>query len=105
MHRSRFGKVVIHNDADAITPGNLNGWSRSAAVVSPEVHDTARDDLLLDGFSDEMEFLYISVHAPRQVADIRRLDWNGRAVVMGRPFLAFHIHSGHVSRHLHLLGG
>src|SRR2546422_8953561 len=24
---------------------------------------------------------------------------------MARPFLAFHIHSGHVPRHLHLLGG
>src|SRR5216683_6868552 len=105
VHRRCFGKVVIHNDANAIAPGNLNGWPRSAAVVTPKIDDSARDNFLLHWLGNEMEFLYIPVHAPRQVGDVRRLDKNGRAVVMDRPFLAFHIHSGHVPGHLHLLGG
>ena len=74
VHGSCFGKVVIDNDANAITPGNLNGWPRSAAVVTPEINDSARDNFLLHRLGDEMEFLYIPIHAPRQVGDIRRLD-------------------------------
>src|SRR5712664_794503 len=105
VHRRCFGKVVIHDDANAITPGNLNGWSRSAAVVTPKIDDSARNDFLLHRLGDEMEFLDVSIHAKRKVGHIGCLDWNGRAVFRDKPFLAFHLHSGHVPGHLHLLGG
>src|SRR5438270_12282683 len=105
VHRSRFGKVVIHDDANAIALGNLNGWPRCAAVNTPEINDSARNDFLLHWLGDEMEFLDVAIHTPRQVGDIRRLDSYGRTVVMDGPLLAFHTHSGHVPVHLHLLRG
>src|SRR5258708_36109957 len=46
VHRRCFGKVVVHDDANAITPGNLYGWPRSAAVVAPKIDDSARNDFL-----------------------------------------------------------
>ncbi len=96
--------MVIHDDADAITPGNLNGWPRSAPVVTPKIDDSARNDFLLHRLGNEMELFHVSIHAIRKVRHIGRLDQNGRAVVMDRPFLAFPIHSGHVPGHLHLFG-
>src|SRR5258708_16707309 len=104
VHRGCFGKVVIHDDANAITPGNLYGWARRAAVVTPKIDDSARNDFLLYRFGNEMKFLDIAIHAKRKVGHIGRLYQHGRAVVLHRTFLAFPIHSGYVPGHLHLFG-
>src|SRR2546427_6452743 len=66
VHRCRFGKVVIHHDSNAIALVHLNRRTRSAAVVTPEVNRPARKYLLFNRLSNEMEFLYVSVHAPRK---------------------------------------
>src|SRR6266849_8613424 len=97
--------MVVDDDANAITPSNLNGWSRSAAVVTPKIDNSAWDNFLLHRLGDEMELLDVSIHSKRKVGHIGRLDLNGRAVVVDRPFLAFHIHSGHAPGHLHLFCG
>src|SRR5579859_1005624 len=100
--------MVIHNDAHAITPRNLNGWPRSAAVVTPKIDNSARNDFLLHWLRNEVEFLDLSIHPKWQVRHIGRLDKNGSAVgVVGllHSPLSFRLRSLHPVGHIHLLGG
>src|SRR3989475_6465824 len=80
MHRCRFGKMVVHDDPNAIALVHLNRRAGSAAVVTPEVNDPARKDLLCDRLGNEMEFLNAPIHAPRKLGHVRRLDRLGRSV-------------------------
>src|SRR5260370_36008425 len=86
MHGRCFGKVVVHDDADAITLIYLNRWSRRTAVVSPEINDSARNDFLFHRLGDEMELLDVPIHAKRKVRDVWRLNKGGNAVTMIRPY-------------------
>src|SRR5713101_8028868 len=80
MHRCRFGKVVVHDDPNAITLAHLNSRARSPAVVTPEVNDPARKNLLFYRLGDEMEFLYVSVHVPWKLGHVPRLYEHRRNV-------------------------
>src|SRR5438128_6442155 len=106
MHGRCFGKVVVHNDADAITLIYLNSWSRRTAVVTPKIHRATWNNFLLHRFGDEMELLNVPIHAKRKVGDVWRLNKNRNAMPTIRHFAAslFHLHSPHPLRHIHLLG-
>ena len=94
VHRCGFGKMVVHDDPNAITLVHLNRWSWSAAVVTPEVDDPARKDLLFDRLGGEMEFLYVSVHAPRKLRNVGRFDGKDpTAGALGRVAHVLHVHA------------
>jgi hypothetical protein len=57
VHGSRFRQVVVDDDPHAIALGDLNGRSRRAAVITPEVHRFVRYKLPLYRFSNQMENL------------------------------------------------
>src|ERR1700735_1120868 len=80
MHRCRFGKVVVHDDPNAVTLVHLNRRPRSAAVVTPEVNRAARKYRLFNRLGDEMKFFYVSIHAPRKLQYIGRLHPNDLTV-------------------------
>src|SRR5439155_25027655 len=76
VHRRRFGKMVVHDDSNAITLVHLNRRARSGAVVTPEIDHPPRKNLLLNRLGDEMEFLYVSVHAPRKLRNVGSFHGN-----------------------------
>src|ERR1700719_4114939 len=76
--------MVVDDDADSIALGNLNRRSRSAAVVTPEIDNSARDDFLLHGLGDEMELLDVSIHPKRKVRNVGCLSRNRNATSMLR---------------------
>src|SRR5437870_8431286 len=53
VHRSWFGEVIVHDDADAIALSDLNRGSRRTAVITPEVNDPPWDDFLLHWLSNQ----------------------------------------------------
>jgi len=83
VHRGRFGKVIVHNDPNAIALVHLNRRARSAPVVTPEVNDPARNYLLFNRFGDEVEFLNVSVHAPGKLRNVRRFHRSDLATALG----------------------
>src|SRR6266436_1362152 len=94
VHRGRFGKMVVHDDPNAIALVHLNRWARSAAVVTPEVNDPARKNLLFNRLGNEMKFLYASVHAPRKLRDVRRFHGNDpTAAALGTMAHVLRVHS------------
>ena len=93
VHRCRFGKVVIHHDSNAIALVHLNRRTRSAAVVTPEVNRPARKYLLFNRLSNEMEFLYVSVHAPRKLRNVGSFHGNDpSAAALGSVAHVLHVH-------------
>ena len=106
MHRRCFRKVVVYDDADSVTLGDLNRRPRSSSVVTPEIDDLARDNFLLHRFGDEMELFHVSIQAEREVRGIRRLNRNRNDMSVLRRLgfsSSFHLHSAHPLRQLHLL--
>ena len=92
VHRCRFGEVVVDDDANAIALIHLNRWSGSAAVIAPQVGYTPRNNLLFHGFGDQVEFLYASVHAPRELRNIGRFHTNDRtAAALGSMAHVSHV--------------
>src|SRR5216683_3960740 len=93
VHRCRFGKVVVHDDPNAITLVHLNRWPWSIAVVTPEVNDPAGKDLLFDRLGDEMEFLNAPVHAARKLRNVRRFHRNDPTVALCTVAHVVHVHT------------
>ncbi len=97
--------MVVHNEANAIALVHLNRGPGSAAVVTPQINDFARNNFLLYRLGDEMEFLDVAIEAKRKVGYIWRLRKHRSVAVMHSLPLRFHFHAGHVPMHLHFLGG
>jgi len=100
VHRGRFGKVIVHDDANSITLVHLNRRPGSAAVVTPEVNDPARKNLLFNRLGNEMEFLNVPVHSPGKLRNIRRFHRNDPTVALGTVAHVVHVHA----RSVRLLG-
>src|SRR5437899_11110553 len=76
-----------------ITLVHLNRRAGSAAVVTPEVNDSAGKYLLFNRLSNEMEFLYVSVHAPRKLRNVGSLHGNDpSAAALGSVAHVLHVH-------------
>src|SRR5882762_1841689 len=94
VHRRRFGKMVVHDDPNVIALVHLDRRPRSAPVVTPEVNDSPWKYLLFYRLSDEMEFLDVSVHAPRKLRNVRRFHGtNATAGVLSSVAHVLHVHA------------
>src|SRR6266566_6078660 len=86
--------MVVHDDPNTIALVHLNRRTRSAAVVTPEVNDPAREYLLFNRFGNEVEFLCVSVHAPRKLRNIWRFHGNDpTAGALGSMAHVLHVHA------------
>src|SRR5713226_48871 len=94
VHRRRFRKVIVHDDPNAIALVHLNRRARSAAVVTPEVNDPAGKYLPFNRLGNEMEFLYVPVHAPRKLRNVGRFHGNApTAAALGSVTHVLHVHA------------
>ena len=63
MYRGVFGQAVGHVDPHPLALDRLDRGARGLAVVAPEPRDHAISHNALDRFSDEVEFLDVTVHS------------------------------------------
>ena len=72
MHGGVLGQLVRHKDADFVALDGLDGRAGRLAVVTPQMRLHAGRDFAHHGLGDEMEFLPIAIHAPRQGPAVER---------------------------------
>ena len=67
-----LGQLVGDEDADLVAFDRLDGRPGRLAVVAPQMRLHAGRDLAHHRLGDEMEFLPVAVHAPRQRPAVQR---------------------------------
>ncbi|GCC47755.1 hypothetical protein chiPu_0032058, partial [Chiloscyllium punctatum] len=74
VHGGMLGQLVGDEDPDLVAFDRLDGRTGRLPVVSPQVGLHALSELAHDRFGDEMEFLPVPVHPPRQRPSVQRHD-------------------------------
>jgi hypothetical protein len=67
MHGGWLGQMIIDNDPYAVSPRDLDGRARRAAVETPQVNGFAGRNLLFDRLSNEMKNLDSVINCERQI--------------------------------------
>ena len=74
MHCCIFGELVGDVDADLVALDRLDRRAGGLTIIAPEIGIHARRNLAHHGFGDEVEFLPIAIHFPRQGPAVERRD-------------------------------